>query len=137
MEKAYLVLSTGQVFEGYSLGAKKEQSGGFTVVSGPIGYTESLTAKANAGKFVVFSFPLAGNYGVIPGDIQGGCTACGFIAREVCDAPSNFRCGGTLSDYLSREGVPAICGIDTRELIGLLRDDSSITGTILYRPQEA
>ncbi len=131
MSKAYLILENGKVFEGTSFGKVKKTVGEVVFNTGMVGYLETLTDKNNFGQIVVQTFPMIGNYGVITEDFQSEkATVNGYVVRESCDKPSNFRCEGTLEDYLLKEEVPGICGIDTRALTRILREEGTMNGMI-------
>ena len=113
--KAYLILENGIVFEGESFGAEKETMGELVFTTAMTGYLETLTDPSYYGQVVLQTFPLIGNYGVIPADFETDTPVLkGYIVREWCQAPSNFRCEGQLDAFLKEKGVPGICGIDTR-----------------------
>lgn len=134
--KAYLVLENGTVFEGVSFGAEKETMGELVFTTSMIGYLETLTDPSYFGQVVVQTFPLIGNYGVIPADFESNSPALkGYIVREWCQAPSNFRCEGDLDTFLKESGIPGICGIDTRALTRILRDNGSLNCKITYSPE--
>ena len=114
MRKAYLVLSSGDVFEGIGFGYEGEALGELVFTTGMCGYIETLTDPSYYGQIVMQTFPLIGNYGMIEEDFEGGCFVKGYVARSFCDTPSNFRSGGTLDSYLKKNKIPAVCGIDTR-----------------------
>lgn len=131
MSKAYLILENGKVFEGTSFGKVKKTVGEVVFNTGMVGYLETLTDKNNFGQIVVQTFPMIGNYGVITEDFQSEtATVNGYVVREICDKPSNFRCEGTLEDYLIKEDVAGICGIDTRALTRILREEGTMNGMI-------
>ena len=123
MEKAYLVLSDGRVFEGRRIGASGSNIGELVFTTGMVGYLETLTDPSYAGQIVMQTFPLIGNYGVIPEDFEGKCAVRGYVVRELCEAPSNFRSEYDLDTFLKNEGVCGICGVDTRELTRILREE--------------
>ena len=127
---AYLVLSNGKVFEGKRIGADCQNVGRLVFNTNVIGYVETLTDPSNADNIVVQTFPLIGNYGVNEADIQSDFCAKGLIIRELCESPSNFRSEGTLDDFLKKKGIPALCGIDTRELTRLIRDQGELIAVI-------
>ena len=118
---AFLVLSNGTVFEGTSIGAQLDSVGELVFNTGVVGYLEMITDPAYAGQILVQTFPLCGNYGVIESDFEGECALAGFVARSVCETPSNFRSQYDLTRYFREHGIPAIVGIDTRELTRILR----------------
>ena len=128
METVYLVLENGMAFAGHPIGAWKGSDSGFETVgelvftTGMTGYLETLTDPSYAGQIILQTFPMIGNYGLIPEDFEGACHAKGYVVRELCDAPSNFRSEGTLDSFLKEQGIPGICGVDTRALTRLIRE---------------
>ena len=94
------------------------------------GYPETLTDPSYAGQIIMQTFPLIGNYGIIPEDFEGECRARGYVVREACEAPSNFRCQMTLDAFLKERGVPAIMGVDTREITRILREEGVMNALI-------
>ena len=122
MKKAYLVLEDGQVFEGERFGAETDAVGELVFTTGMCGYLETLTDPSYAGQIVTQTFPLIGNYGVIPSDFEGRSHVRAYVVRERCDAPSNFRSEGTLDAFLRERGIPGLCGVDTRLLTRILRE---------------
>lgn len=141
MKKAYLILEDGTVFEGKSVGSEKEIIGEIVFNTGVVGYLETLTDPSYAGQAVCMTFPLQGDYGVCKADMESDkAYASGFIAREICAAPSNFRSEMSLEEFLKEQGVTGICGIDTRALTRLLRDRGTMNGMITtkrYKTDEA
>ncbi len=131
---AYLVLASGEVYEGTRIGAPVDAIGELVFTTGMEGYLETLTDPSYAGQIVIQTFPMIGNYGVIPEDFEGKRALHGYIVRELCDAPSNFRSEGTLDAYLQSQGIPGICGVDTRQLTRTLREygvmNACITDTV-------
>ncbi len=123
MKKGYLVLQDGQVFEGERFGAETDSVGELVFTTGMCGYLETLTDPSYAGQIVTQTFPLIGNYGVIPPDFEGETRVRGYIVRECCDAPSNFRSEGTLDAFLKEKGIPGLRGVDTRRLTRILREN--------------
>lgn len=136
MKKAYLVLGNGQVFEGEAIGAQGESIGEIVFTTGVVGYLETLTDPSYAGQIVVQTFPMIGNYGVIEEDFEGNCAVKGYIVREMCDAPSNFRCEYTLDEFLKNHNIPGICGVDTREITRIIRESGVMNATICYSVPE-
>ena len=129
-DKLYLVLESGEVFEGYSVGADLEAVGELVFTTGVVGYLENLTDPAYAGQIVVQTFPEIGNYGVIGEDIFGKCRPAGYVVSELCEDPSNFRCEGRLGDFLVKHNIPVIAGVDTREITRILREKGSMNAKI-------
>ena len=91
MKKGYLVLQDGQVFEGVRLGADTAAVGELVFTTGMCGYIVTLTDPSYAGQIVMQTYPLIGNYGIIREDFEGACCVKGYVVREWCEAPSNFR----------------------------------------------
>lgn len=123
MEKAYLVFEDGEILTGGAFGADRDAIGELVFTTGMEGYVETLTDPSYAGQLVMQTFPLIGNYGVAEEDAEGACALHGYIVREFCGTPSHFRAESTLDDFLKKHGIPAICGIDTRELTRRIRED--------------
>ena len=134
MKKAYLVLNNGTVFEGYKIGADTESVGEVVFSTGMAGYLETLTDPSYAGQIVVQTFPLIGNYGVISEDFEGACAVKGYVVRTLCDTPSNFRSEYALDAFLKEKNVCGICGIDTRQLTKILREEGVMNGMISDSP---
>ena len=130
MEKAYLVLSNGLVFPGRRIGAPGESTGELVFTTGMTGYLETLTDPSYAGQIILQTFPLIGNYGLIPADFEGDSFARGYVVRELCDRPSNFRSAACLDDYLKERGIPGVCGVDTRAITRLLREEGVMNARI-------
>jgi len=129
--RAFLVLEDGTVFEGSSFGAVGEVIGEMVFNTGMTGYQEVLTDPSYCGQIVTMTYPLIGNYGVNLEDIESAKPQVkGFAVREMCKTPSNWRSLETLSDYLDRNGIIGIEGIDTRALTRILRDSGSMKGMI-------
>ena len=130
MKKAYLILSNGTVFEGEKIGADSECIGEVVFTTGMVGYLETLTDPSYAGQIVVQTFPLIGNYGVIPEDFEGNCALKGYVVRDICNTPSNFRAKYALDEFLKSKNVCGICGIDTRQLTRVIREEGVMNGII-------
>ncbi|MDE6705735.1 MAG: carbamoyl phosphate synthase small subunit [Treponemataceae bacterium] len=131
MEEAYLILADGTVFAGTPVGARGSVIGETVFTTGMTGYLETLTDPSYFGQIVTQTFPLVGNYGVIPEDFESGTSwVRGYVVRELCDHPSNFRCAGRLHDFLAERHIIGIAGIDTRRLTKLLRGAGVMNGMI-------
>lgn len=130
MKKAYLVLQNGDIFEGYSFGAEGSTVGELVFTTGMCGYIETLTDPSYFGQIVMQTFPLIGNYGFIEDDAEGKCSVSGYIVREWCDMPSNFRSGGDIDAYLKRHGIIGLCGIDTRAVTKIIREHGVMNAVI-------
>ena len=127
---AFLVLSNGKYFEGRRIGAPVDRVGELVFTTGMVGYLETLTDPSFYGQIVTHSFPLIGNYGVIPEDFEGKSALFGYIVRELCGAPSNFRSRGALDEYLKAQGIPGLCGVDTREIVRITREEGVMNALI-------
>lgn len=128
--KRYLILQDGTIFEGEGFGADAASVGELVFTTGMNGYIETLTDPSYYGQIVLQTFPLIGNYGIIPEDFEGKCCVKGYVVREKCDAPSNFRCGETLDDFLKKENIPGIYGVDTRQITRLIREHGVMNAII-------
>ena len=137
MSKAFLVLADGTVFEGQSIGAEGSSIGETVFTTGMTGYLETLTDPSYFGQIVTQTFPLIGNYGIIPEDYESKKSwVSGYIVRELCDLPSNFRCSGDLDSFLKNQNIIGICGIDTRALTKKLREAGVMNGMIISNSDE-
>ena len=130
MKTAYLVLSSGQVFAGQRIGAEGDGLGELVFTTGMTGYLETLTDPSYAGQIILQTFPLIGNYGVIPEDFEGAPLAKGYVVRELCGAPSNFRSEYALDRFLKEHKIPGIAGVDTRALTRILREQGVMNACI-------
>ena len=121
-EPAALVLADGTVFQGTRMGAEGEFLGEVCFNTSMAGYQEILTDPSYAGQMVSMTYPLIGNYGVNPEDVESGKIYMGgFIVRESSRTRSNWRSTGDLDGYLKQQGVIGLEGIDTRALTKHLR----------------
>ena len=130
MKKGYLILQDGQVFEGVRFGAETDTVGELVFTTGMCGYVETLTDPSYAGQIVMQTYPLIGNYGIIREDFEGACCVKGYVVREYCGAPSNFRTDCDLDTFLKEEGVPGLFGVDTRELTRIIREHGVMNAAI-------
>ena len=137
MKKGYIVLENGLVFEGERFGAKKDVIGELVFTTGVEGYIETLTDPCYYGQIILQTFPLIGNYGWIDADTDGrAISAFAYIVREWCNTPSNFRCEGDIDAELNARGIPGICGVDTRELTGIIRENGAMNACICDDPKK-
>lgn len=133
-EKGYLVLSDGTVLEGTRFGADRDSIGELVFTTGMGGYVETLTDPSYYGQIVMQTFPLIGNYGIMEEDFEGECAVRGYVVREYCEKPSNFRCEYDLDTFLKKKNVPGLCGIDTRELTRKIREHGVMNASICSKP---
>ncbi|MBO7639279.1 MAG: glutamine-hydrolyzing carbamoyl-phosphate synthase small subunit, partial [Treponema sp.] len=132
MSTAYLILADGTVFQGQSIGAKGKSIGETVFTTGMTGYLETLTDPSYYGQIVTQTFPLIGNYGDIPQDYESKRSwVKGYVVRELCDNPSNFRCESSLDQFLKEQNIVGISGIDTRALTKGLRESGVMNGMII------
>ena len=129
--RAVLLLADGTRFEGESIGANGTTIGEAVFATAMTGYQEMLTDPSFAGQLLTLTYPLVGNYGVNPEDVESGKIQVeGFIVRELCEQPSNWRSNLSLRDYLTQSGTVAIQGIDTRALTRHLRVSGVMMGAM-------
>jgi len=128
---AKLALADGTVYTGWGWGASGEVFGEIVFNTSLTGYQEILTDPSYCGQIVTMTYPLIGNYGVNPEDVEShGLSLRGFIIRELCEVPSNFRSTESLDSYLRRAGVIGLEGIDTRSLVRRLRTQGAMNGVL-------
>ena len=130
MKKGYLVLADGQVFQGFRFGGEAGAVGELVFTTGMCGYVETLTDPSYAGQIVLQTYPLIGNCGVIPEDFEGACHVKGYVVRERCGHPSNFRSQGDLEGFLKERNIPGLYGVDTRQLTRVLRESGVMNAMI-------
>jgi carbamoyl-phosphate synthase small subunit len=129
--EAKLVLEDGSLFQGSSRGAKGEALGEVIFNTSMTGYQEIITDPSSCGHILTMTFPLMGNYGINKEDFESRSPFLrGFVAREICPAPSNWRSVKTLGDYLQEQNIIAMDDVDTRALARLIREKGSMRGII-------
>ncbi|MDR0568888.1 MAG: glutamine-hydrolyzing carbamoyl-phosphate synthase small subunit [Spirochaetaceae bacterium] len=145
--EARLLLEDGTEYLGWSFGKARSQAGEVVFTTGMTGYPQALTDPSFRGQILVSTYPLIGNYGAplhkktgkpffdeygIPVHLESDrLQIAGFAVSEVCEEPSHFASGGTLSGWLEKSNVPGIYGIDTRALTCRLRERGVMRGKIL------
>ncbi len=132
METMYLVLENGRYLKGRAFGAPLSETMGEVVfTTGMNGYLETITDPSYCGQIVVQTFPMIGNYGVIPAEFESKePRLAGYIVREWCREPSNFRNEGDLDTFFKAKGIPALEGVDTRALTRCLREFGTMNGRL-------
>lgn len=129
--KAFLILEDGHVFSGKSIGSAREIVSEIVFNTSMTGYLEVLTDPSYSGQAVVMTYPLIGNYGICYEDMESVRPwVDGFIVRELSRVPSNFRSEDTIQNFLEKNDIPGICGIDTRALAKILRESGTMNGMI-------
>lgn len=145
-QRAILALSDGTIFEGYGFGYIGSNSGEVVFNTSLTGYQEILTDPSYTGQIITMTYPQIGNYGINVDDFEssiithfnknlngfsgGKVTAVGLIIKDLEECPSNYRSSDSLSDYLIKNRIPGIYGIDTRALTMHLRDKGAMEGVI-------
>ncbi len=128
---AKLALADGTVYTGTAFGASGEVFGEVVFNTSMTGYQEILTDPSYCGQIVTMTYPLIGNYGVNLEDVESsGLSLAGFIVRELCREPSNYRSRRSLDDYLREAGIVGLEGIDTRALVRRIRVHGAMTGVL-------
>ncbi|MFC1538310.1 glutamine-hydrolyzing carbamoyl-phosphate synthase small subunit [Candidatus Latescibacterota bacterium] len=126
-----LALENGKVFKGHNFGAEGENIGEVVFNTSMSGYQEVLTDPSYHRQIVTMTYPLIGNYGINPDDYESDKPyVSGFVVKENCRTPSNFRMTETLHDFLARYGIIGIEGIDTRELVRTIREKGALRGVL-------
>ncbi|HEY8892300.1 MAG TPA: carbamoyl phosphate synthase small subunit [Clostridium sp.] len=129
--KGKLILENGIIFEGNIFGYLGESVGEVVFNTGMTGYQEILTDPSYYGQIVTMTYPLIGNYGINLEDVESKSPKVkGFIVREKCDYPNNFRCEMDLEGYLKQNKIIGLEGIDTRALTKMLRNNGTMKGII-------
>jgi len=139
-KRAILVLEDGSVYEGYSFGAEASTYGEVVFNTSMMGYQEMLTDPSYAGQIVVPTYPLIGNYGINEQDFESKkIQVRGFVVREECYQPNHYLSASTLHQFLAKNDIPGISGVDTRAITRRLRSAGVMMGVITSdkTPQQA
>lgn len=129
--KAIIVLEDGSHFDGVSIGVPGEKIGEVVLNTAVVGYQEMMTDPANAGKILVLTYPLIGNYGVAKKFNESKkCWIAGLVIKESSRIRSNYQAEGSLNDFLKDEGVLTMSDVDTRTLAVTIRDKGELLGII-------
>jgi carbamoyl-phosphate synthase small subunit len=139
---ALLALEDGAIFAGRPFGAVEAlaygRRGEVVFTTSMTGYQEICTDPSYRGQMVVMTYPLIGNYGVTPGDVESRRPwLSALLVREVCDEYSNWRANESLDQYLARHGIPGVSGLDTRALTRHLRSRGTLRGVVRAYPPDA
>lgn len=136
-KEIYICLENGQTFKGYSFGAESDVIGELVFTTGMGGYIETLTDPSYYGQIVMQTFPLIGNYGMISEDMESKKSyVSAYVVREKCDNPSNFRCEGTLENFLKENNIVGVYGVDTREITKIIRESGVMNAQITTNPNK-
>ena len=130
-KEAILALEDGRIFRGRAWGAIGERTGEVVFNTSMMGYQEILTDPSYAGQIVTMTYPLIGNYGVNPEDIESRRPFIeGFVVREWSEVTSNWRATMSLDEYLKHYGIVGISDIDTRALVRHIREKGAMRACI-------
>lgn len=128
---AVLILEDGKVFRGAGFGARGTVFGEVVFNTSMTGYQEVLTDPSYAGQIVTMTYPLIGNYGTNRADQESrGPQVRGFVVREACTKPNNWRHEQTIHDYLAKHNIVGISQVDTRALTRHIRSKGTLRGAI-------
>ncbi len=128
---ARLVLQDGTVLEGFACGQRGSVIGEVVFNTGMTGYQEVLTDPSYSGQLITFTYPEIGNIGVNPDDQEADqAHARGMIVRQIAPLPSNWRSRESLPDWMERNDIIGIQGVDTRALVRHLRELGPMNGVI-------
>jgi len=131
MNNKKLVLETGEVFEGEGFGADTERVAELVYNTAVVGYQEALSDPSNLEYIMVMGYPVIGSYGLTDEDYESdGLTVSGLVVREYSKYPSNFRYTHELYEKMDESGVPGIQGVDTREIVRILKEKGSMSAMI-------
>ncbi|WP_066194078.1 carbamoyl phosphate synthase small subunit [Gracilibacillus timonensis] len=129
--KRQLILEDGTIFNGDAFGSLEERMGEVVFNTGMTGYQETLSDPSYCGQIVTMTYPLIGNYGINRDDFETITPSLfGFVVKEHCQTPSNFRSDENIDSYLQANDIPGISGIDTRKLTKILRKHGTMKGII-------
>ncbi len=135
--KRYLVLEDGSYYEGEGFGSDEYKVGELVFNTSMTGYQEILTDNSYCGQIVMMTYPLIGNYGINRDDNESVLPhVFGFVIKDYCEAPSNFRNEETLDAYLKRIHVPGIYDIDTREITKKIRAIGTLKASFCNTKEE-
>ena len=129
--KGYLVLENGEIFEGERIGYNKDTCLEVVFNTSMAGYLKVFTDPSYTSQGVVMTYPLIGNYGVIPEDTESKKVwVSAIFIHELAEVSSNFRKVKELNDYLIENEVPGLKNINTRKLTKILRNNGTMRGKI-------
>ncbi|WP_337019579.1 carbamoyl phosphate synthase small subunit [Oceanobacillus massiliensis] len=132
MSKGYLILQSGEEFEGEWIGAEKEVGGEVVFNTSMTGYQEMMTDPSYAGQLLTFCYPIIGNYGVNEEDDESqGLSVSAVIASDICDEHSHYQAATSFSERLKLAGVPGLKNVDTRSLVAAIRKHKTVEGKLV------
>ncbi len=131
MKQGTLLLANGAEFNGFCFGAEGTTIGEVVFTTSVVGYQEALSDPNYHGQILLQTFPLIGNYGVNDEDYSSDrCHVKGYLVREWCEVPSNFRMQGDIDAFMKQHRIIGLYGIDTRRLTHILREEGAMNGAI-------
>lgn len=137
MKKGYLVLESGDIFEGTMVGKETQTTGEVVFNTGMTGYQEMLTDPSYAGQILTFCYPLIGNYGINAYDDEGPALhLSGVVISNLCHTPSHYLSMKPLLDHLDQASIPILADIDTRSVVKKIRNQGTMRGVITLDPSE-
>ena len=126
-----ILFQNGVAMDGLSFGFIGTTGGAVCFNTGMTGYQEILTDPSYSGQIITMTYPHIGNYGINDDDIESGGIKCsGFIVKQGCDFPSNYRSTSSISDYLLKNHIVGIQGLDTRMITRMIRDQGAMNAVI-------
>lgn len=130
-KRAYILLEDGDIFKGFHFGVEGTSTGEIVFTTGMTGYQEVLTDPSYCGQIVLQTYPLIGNYGVNNDDMESEKSwVSGYIVREWCEEPSNFRSAATIGEFLTRQNIVGVWDIDTRALTRKIRNHGTMMAAV-------
>ena len=133
MNNRKLVLENGRVFEGKAFGSNEERVAELVYNTAVVGYQEALSDPSNLEYIMVMGYPVIGSYGLTDEDYESSdLTVSGLVVREYSKYPSNFRYTHELDERMDEANVPGISGVDTREIVRILKEEGSMRAMIAH-----
>ncbi|MFC7393797.1 carbamoyl phosphate synthase small subunit [Scopulibacillus cellulosilyticus] len=131
MKTGYLVLETGDIFEGILIGKDITSVGEVVFNTSMTGYQEILTDPSYAGQIITFCYPLIGNYGINHFDDESEkLHLAGAVISDLCMVPSHYQSIKTFAEHLESNGIPCIAGVDTRAVVKKIRNNGTMKAII-------
>ncbi|WP_047153522.1 carbamoyl phosphate synthase small subunit [Aneurinibacillus tyrosinisolvens] len=129
--KGYLVLSTGDIFEGEWFGRAEDCTGEVVFNTGMTGYQEVFSDPSYAGQIITFTYPLIGNYGINEVDYESIKPACkAMLVGDLCSRPSHYQSGHSLAEIAEKFGIGGLSGVDTRAITHIVRTQGEVYGLL-------
>ncbi|MGJ9459262.1 carbamoyl phosphate synthase small subunit [Oceanobacillus sp. CF4.6] len=137
MSKGYLILETGEQFEGDWIGAEQEISGEVVFNTSMTGYQEMMTDPSYAGQILTFCYPIIGNYGINDMDDESHkLSVTAVIASDICDEPSHYQSTSSFSEKLKEANISGLKNVDTRSLVAAIRKHKTVVGKIVSEKEK-